>query len=126
MRRVPVAAATDCLMKTGFARNAGKLRRNAFAIVGAGVPPRVIQSDAGSILICEKCGSSCALCSCSDKRYAQRRESLELDGKIVMNDLPKSGIIAQIACIVAVLGSFLLFCGFSPPVKRAVRWNVKK
>ena len=96
------------LDENGLCTKCGKAPSECVCDCWCGRSSRVIQSDAGSILICEKCGSSCALCSCSDKRYAQRRESLELDGKIVMNDLPKSGIIAQIACIVAVLGSFSL------------------
>ncbi len=96
------------LDENGLCTKCGKAPSECVCDCWCGRSSRVIQSDAGSILICEKCGSSCALCSCSDKRYAQRRESLELDGKIVMNDLPKSGIIAQIACIVAVLVSFSL------------------
>ncbi len=43
---------------------------------------RVIQADAGNILISVKNAEAVArFAPCSDKRYAQRRESLELDGK---------------------------------------------
>ena len=69
---------------------------------------RVIETGAGSILICEKCGSSCALCSCSDKQTAQRLEALSLEGKTVMNGLPRSGLVPQIVCGVTVLCAFAL------------------
>lgn len=96
------------LAEDGTCTKCGKMPSECVCDCWCGRSSRVIETDVGSILICEKCGSSCALCSCADKQTAQRLEALSLEGGIVMNELPKSGLVCQTVCGVAVLGAFAL------------------
>ena len=96
------------LDENGLCTKCGEVSSACSCDCWCGRSSRVMETGVGSILICEKCGSSCALCTCSDKQTAQRLEVLSLEGKTVMNGLPRSGLAAQIVCGVTVLCAFAL------------------
>ena len=96
------------LDESGLCTKCGKVPSECVCDCWCGRSSRVIETGEGEILICEKCGSSCPLCTCEDKATAQKLEALSVDGNIVMKNVPRPSAVAQIVCGVFVLGIFAL------------------